>query len=257
MATRLFLHNALFDTVAFPGSYPDVSGELQAVVPSPAPSYSQSGADTVATHRSMNKTKGISQTSRGVTSQALNGSTQTNYITKFISDPLKNVTTIDAEIWSSMSAKLQTSSSSAYAGAIVALYVWRPSSNSRVGSNIYSWSGEGGFAQPTTINTERLSKGNFTAGTGAQVTGVLDNDVIIFEVYNRKTQSASGPFVDQWYFDGTNEHNSDATQTIVSSVASYIETPQNLSFVTDQITGTSDYKDILKQRPQQLITNSI
>lgn len=257
MATRLFLHNATFDTGSFPGSYPDTSGELQADIASPSStSYTQSGADTVATHRSMNKTKGSSQTSRGVTSQALNNTTQTNYITKFISDPLKNITTIDAEIWATMSAKLQTNSNSNYFGALVALYVWRPDTNSLVG-DIKSWSGEGGFAQPTTINTQRLAKGNLTAGTGSQVTGVEDYDVIIYEVYNRKTQSASGPYVDQWYFDGTNEHNSDATQTIVSSVASYIETPQNLTFVTDQIDGTSDYKDILKQRPQQLITNSI
>lgn len=246
MATRLFLHAALFNTVAFPGSYPDSSGEIQVSIVNPQPTFGRGGTDAVTVHRSMDTIKGTDETSFNVVGQAFNG-TQMSYVTKFISPPLIGVTQIDAVTWVSATGKLETSLSSNFSGMLICLYVWRPSTNTKVGSNIYNASGEGGFLEPASINTERLGKGNFTAGAGAQVTGVQNGDVLIAEIYVRKSQTVATSYTDNWYYDGTNEHNATATGSIVTDVASYIETSQNLTFQSAEQTATSTGKQVINK----------
>lgn len=230
MATRLYLHAAAFDTGTYPGSYPDTTGELQHASPAPAPSTGWSGTDAVTVHKSMNKTKGSSETSFAITRSG-SGGTQNGYVTKFISDPLDNVTSISANTWSSMSAKRESSLNANFAGYIFALYVWRPSTNSLVGI-IDSWRGEGGFGEPAAANSTRLSKGAWGVA-GAAVSGVQDGDVLILECYNRYTPANTSSYTMTWYYDGTNEYNSGSNGDVVSDVAAYIETPQDLTFVTD------------------------
>src|SRR5688500_470449 len=254
MATRLYFRSDLFDTVSFPGSYPDISGELQAVVPSPAATFGRTGADAVTVHRTLKRTKGSSQTSFSVSSLAQTA-TQTLYVSKFISDPLQGVTSINAETWVWHSAHQESNLSANFSGVIFALYVWRPSTNTIVGSAIHSWQGQAGFAEPASIDTERLGMGNIGVA-GDSVSNVQNGDVIIIELYYRTTQAAATSYTDTWFYNGSTEYNT-TNGTVVSDIASYIETPQNLGFVTDVIDATSNYKDILKQRPQTLITNSI
>lgn len=237
MATRLYFRSANFDTTTYPGTYPinQIDGsepKLQAVIPNPQPNYTQPGVDAVSVHRSLSKTKGSSQTSFAVTSGATTA-THTLYIGKFISDPLINVTTIDSVTWITHSAHQESSTSANFLGMIFCLYVWRPSTGARVGGqNIYNIANQGGLAEPATANTERLGWGNTSHGAGNSITGVQDGDVLIIELYFRPTQATASSFIDTWYYEGATEYTS-ANGTIVTDIASYIETSQNLEFVTD------------------------
>lgn len=233
MATRLYFHNAAFDTATYPGSYPDTNGELQdggAAFPG-TPSVTYGKEDASSVHRSMNKTKGSSQTTMSWSSSA-STLTQMNYITKFISEPLSGITTIDDNQWTGLMAYSESNLSANVTFMAGVLYVWRPSTNSLVG-HIEDYTGLHTTGEPSGANTEKLFKGNFTAGTSAEVTGVQDGDVIILEIYSRHQQSSATAYTIGFYFDGTNEHASDPNNTTVSDVASYIETPQDLTFVTD------------------------
>jgi hypothetical protein len=231
MATRLYLHAANFDTTTWPGSYPDTNAESQIIISAPTPSFAISGADATSVHRSMNTSKGSSETNIAVSRAATSGVTQSSWICKFISDPLEGVTSITAQTWVSQIAIAEDSLNSNYGGPHFCLYVWRPSTNSLVGGQtIYDASGCGGFAEPAAANSERLKRGNFFSGAGRSISGVQDGDVIIMEVFLRKTTGATATFADSIYFDGTTEYDSTGTDSVVSDIASYIETPQNLTF---------------------------
>lgn len=230
MATRIYLHAASFDTGSYPGSYPDSTGELQHASPAPTPVTGFPGTDAVTVHRSMSKTKGSSETSFTITRSG-SGGTQNGYITKFISDPLEGITSIDANTWRTMTGKKESSLNANFGGMIFALYVWRPSTNSIVGSPIYSWNGEGGFGEPSGTS-QVLSKGNISIA-GGSVAGVQDDDVLVLEVYLRYTPANTSSYTMNWYFDGTDDHDATSNGAAATNQASYIETDQDLTFVTD------------------------
>ena len=254
--TRLYLHNALFDTGTYPGSYPDTDGELQdggAGFPgTPAVTYGKEDASSV--NRSMNKTKGSSQVTMSWTSTATTA-TQMNYITKFISPPLQGHSSIDANQWRGHFSYAESNLSANVTFVAGVLYIWRPSTNALVGF-IEDYTGLHTTGEPSAASTQKLFQGDFTAGSQPQVTGVANGDVIVLEIYSRHQQSAASAYTISMYIDGATEYT-DANNTTVTDFAAYIETPQSLSFSGETITGTSDYKDVLRQRPQQLITNSI
>jgi hypothetical protein len=234
MATRLYWHNALFDTTSFPGTYPDANTDTQIIITNPQPSFAQTGADAMTVHRSMNKTIGSSQTTKAITRGGTSGTTQSSWICKFISDPLEGITSITAQTWISNLGIAESSLSSNFGGPHFCLYVWRPSTNALVGGQtIYDASGCGAFAEPSATNSERLRKGNFFAGAGRSISGVQDGDVIIMEVFLRKTAATNSSITDTIYYDGATDHSSTTNDTVVSDIASYIETPQDLTFVTD------------------------
>ena len=236
MATRLYFHTASFNQTIFPGTYPDSNGDTNIVIGAPTPSFDQSGADAMNFHRSMNTTKGTSQASLAITRAATNGVTQSSYMAKFISNPLIGVSSITAQTWVTHSAHAEGSTSSNFAGILLCIYVWRPSTDAKVGGqNIYDGSGGGGFTEPASINTERLAKGNMSSGAGRSISGVQDGDVIICELFLRKTTSSSTTFTDTWYYNGATEYPSGSNGDIVSDIASYIETPQDLTFQPEAI----------------------
>lgn len=261
MATRLYLHAANFNTTLYPGSYPDTSGESQIVITNPQPTFNETGADAITVHRSMDITKGVSETNKAIIRSGTASLTQSSWIAKFISPPLSGVqTSITSQTWISHIAVAKSSTNSNYSGVHFCLYVWRPSNNSLVDSEcIYDSSGCGGFAEPASTNTETLLRGNFFSGAGRLISGVQTGDVLICEVFNRFTPGSStgSPFTSTFYFDGTIEYDTTTTGSTVTDIASYIQTSQNLTFVNPIIDGTSDYKDVLQNSPQQLITNSI
>jgi hypothetical protein len=130
-----------------------------------------------------------------------------------------------------MSGKQENSLSANFGGMIFALYVWRPSTNSIVGSPIYSWNGEGGFGEPSSTS-QVLSKGSI-AIAGGSVAGVQDGDVLVLEVYLRHTPANTSSYTMTWYYDGTNDHDGTSNGTVSTNQASYIETDQDLTFVSD------------------------
>lgn len=241
MATKLYLHNALFDTDTYPGSYPDSTGDLQesgGFPGTPTPDYNQEDAVTV--NRSMSKTKGSSSVNMEWSTNSTS-LTQMNYITKFISDPLKDVTTINANQWKGNFAELISSGNVSYNSVHFiggACYVWRPSTNALVGV-IEDWAAFSNIAEPNATNVYKKMAVDWTNGTSNQVTGIQDDDVIVLSCYSRHQQSNSSSYTVGIQIDGTDEWDGSATNTTVSDFAAYIETPQDLTFVTDTPVGPS------------------
>jgi hypothetical protein len=255
MATRLYFRPDSYNTTLYPGTYPINQADgsdpkLQVVIPNPQPQYGQSGADAVSVHRTLSRTKGSSQTSFAINTDATT-STRTYYISKFISEPLKNITIIDDVTWVTHSAHQESSTNANFLGMIFTLYVWRPSTGARVGSNIYNIANQGGLAEPASANTQRLGWGSTSHGTGNEITGVQDGDVLIIELYFRPAQASATSYVDTWFYNGSTEYTS-SNGTIVSDIASYLETSQDLTFVSDfpsepidmDIISTKTVKDI-------------
>jgi hypothetical protein len=244
MATRLFWHNALFDTAAFPGSYPiNVNGGTAPTVQVHLIPINYNVVDATSVHRSMDIQKGTSEVTKTMTSLA-NVASQTYYWSKFISPPLIGVSSISANTWQLVYGLAESNLSANFIGVVIEFYVWRPSTGARV-NWINDLSNPADITEPTVINSERVRKTTFT---GSAVSGVLDGDVLIWELCSRLTQGASSAYQDSLYFDGTNEHTATSNNAAASDIAAYIETPQNLTFQSPTIDAVSDYKDVKRTR---------
>ena len=73
-----------------------------------------------------------------------------------------------------------------------------------------------------------LIKSRIPTFAGSLVSGVQDGDVLCFEVWFEITQAGANAYVDTFYYDGTTVTTAD--NTTVSNHASFIETPQTLTF---------------------------
>lgn len=243
MTTRFYFHDALSG----------VSGTLPSTEQNTALATPQYFSDAETVNRSMNTTIGTAQASKAIVFNE--PSTARAYFTRFVSEPL-STTSISANTWTLNFAGLEQDISFEFpnnGGSTITLtvYVWRPSTGSKVGDIINTAAGGSGFTEVTT--NERSVHGTFS---GSAVT-CQAGDVICIEMYFNMTDIGGTSANDQCiiYYDGTTV-NTVADQA-VSNHASFLETPQDNLFTSPSIDATSDYKDILKQRPQQLITNSI
>lgn len=252
MATKLYLHSIAYSgggTVPINqtgGSAPALQGGFS------VQAYGQSGADATSVSRSMNKTIGNSWTNFAVTTIA-NVATHSYYITKFISDPLE-AQTINSNTWSFMAGHAETSFNLNLVGYTPPmLYVWRPSTGALVGKLVDNVAVTG-FSEPNETGAANINKITFPQASNL---AVLQGDVLILEIWFRLTQASATAYQVGFYYDGPTDLSSSNANDDATDIASFLETPQDLSFVPDIITGTSDYKDVLQESPQQLITNSI
>lgn len=243
MATRLYLHDALSN----------VSGTLPSAEQNTTLAAPTHSADAETVNRSMNTTIGTGQVAKAVTFNE--PSTARAYFTRFVSEPL-GTTSISANTWTLNFAALEQDVSFNFpnnGGSTITLtvYVWRPSTGSKVGDIINTAAGGSGFTEVTT--SERSVHGTFSGSAVICQAG----DIICIEMYFDMTDIGGTSANDQCiiYYDGTTVNTS--ANVAVSNHASFLETPQDNLFTSPSIDATSDYKDILKQRPQQLITNSI
>lgn len=210
--TKLYFHNATTE----------VTGTLPSTVQSALGSTPSFTADAASVNRSMNSTIGTSQASLAISATA---ATNKLYFTRFVSDPL-TTTSISANTWNFALAAKEVSLSgnfpvSGTTTGNVTVYVWRPSTGAKVSNIIDSTTGAS-FTEPSVANTE---KSIFTTFSGSAVTAQA-GDVICIEIY--WSCAATAATTDTFYYDGTTETN--ASGTTVSNHASYIETPQSLSF---------------------------
>lgn len=102
------------------------------------------------------------------------------------------------------------------AGIAIALYVWRPSTTTKIGTIFDSTIAFSGVS-----NTETGHKVTFSGS--AIASGITTNDVLILEFM----VNASSPVTKTFYYDGTTVITTNATS--VSSAASYVETPENIA----------------------------
>ena len=227
MVTTLYWHDADFDTTSFPGTYPinRHSGSAPTVQGGSSP-WNDDNEDT-SVHKSMTRTKGSSMVTFLHTNDALS-SAQSYYITKFISDPLDGDQTIAANQWTFNYAIKEVHTAANFKGMNnLYLYVWRPSTGALVG-----WIYNGTVHDYGEIAFNVIGLRNNIEDTNGSSVSALDGDVIIMEVWTRIQTDAAYPYPLQWYYDGSTVQTG-ANNDTVSDIASYIQTPQDLVFVTD------------------------
>ncbi|HEY1248324.1 MAG TPA: hypothetical protein VGE97_05000, partial [Nitrososphaera sp.] len=213
--TRLYFHSALNTLVS---NLPTV--EQSSLTASKS-------AEAQSSNHLMNKTIGTSQVQLVLTSNATT-SVQNYYFTRFVSEKLRGVDTIDAATWTFNFAARSSSASGNYPvdgtnqPIRIVSYIWRPSTGTKLGNII-----DGNSA--STIDEATVSPtSQSTTYDGSQVLGVQNGDVICFEVWFIITQAAATNFQDLFYYDGNTVSLTEGTS--VSSHASFIETTQGLDF---------------------------
>jgi hypothetical protein len=189
----------------------------------------------------MNTTIGTSQTSVALTTNATL-SAQNYYFTRFVSEELSGgITSIAANTWTLNIATQQSSASARFpttngSKVYATCYVWRPSTSSKIG-DIFDGQNISAITVSTTTEVSR-----HLTYTGAAVAGVQDGDVICYEAFFQVTQTAASAFTDTVFYDGTTVTTTN--NTAVSSHASFLETPQTLTFgaALTRVSATFTYK---------------
>ena len=158
------------------------------------------------------------------------------YVTKFVS-PNLDMTSITAQTWTwNFAAKISSGTPvNAYPTPStndrvpLNLYVWRPSTGTKVGTIFDSNTTAATYYDVGWENNtnEVLQNGTFS---GSAVTCQV-NDVLVHEVWIRLDTVSTASATCGIYYDGTTV-NTGASGTTVSNHASFLETPQTLTFVT-------------------------
>ena len=214
MATRLYFHAAT-----------NALSNLPTTEQSSLTSVKDVDAQTV--NRTMDTTIGTSQTSIVLTSNATS-SLQDYYFTRFVSPALSGISSITAQTWTYNIATMESNTSANFPCATqnsvrTVAYVWRPSSQTKVGNIRDNVSDS-----TTTEGTASTERSHFVTFAGSLVSSISNGDVICFEVWFSITQLIATAYTDTFYFDGTTATTTD--NTTVSSHASFLETPQTLTF---------------------------
>jgi hypothetical protein len=175
----------------------------------------------------MDTTIGTAQNSLVLTSNAT-VLQQNYYFTRFVSQPLSGITSVTALTWTYNFAATESNASANFPTSSIGqpttltAYVWRPGTG-KVG-NILDGSTTGTLTEGT-AGAERSHNATFNS---TLVSSVQDGDVICLEVFFRITQGAATSYTDTFYYDGTTVTTSENTD--VTNHASFVETPQNLTF---------------------------
>ena len=179
-----------------------------------------------ATNRVLSVTKGTAQTSLANTSTGTTSQTD-YYIGRWVSD-LVNQTSVAANTWTLNVAGSRSGTSARFPSAgsgplYVNCYVWKPSDGTKYGTILDGATGNRGGTNST---SERSHQVTFT---GSAVSSLTAGDaVIIFEFWAKITQSDTSTYTQTFYFDGATVTASDGTA--VSDHASFISTPENITF---------------------------
>lgn len=223
MATRFYFHAATNSATGLP----------TAEQCSLTADKNMEGSQT--TNRLMNRTAGVSQAS--VSGTPFSTSQSDHYFTRFVSEPL-NEAALTANTWTYNFSSSATTTSANFpvdslgGTARLCCYVWRPSSTSKVG-NVLDGTTGAQVSQPPAAT----QKAHQTTFSGSAVGSMVAGDVIVFEVWFVFDPSASGGSdTCAFYYDGTTVNTTN--NATVSNHASFLETPENLVFLSDPIAMT-------------------
>jgi hypothetical protein len=230
MATRLYFHAA-------------TSGLSNLPTTEQSSLTSSLNADAQTVNRTMDTNIGTAQTTLSVNTAAT-ASLQTLYFTRFVSDTLSGITSITAQTWTYNFSATQAATAGNFpcagtAAVRVMAYVWRPGTG-KVGNIL-----DGNTAATVVEGGASVQKSHNPSFTGSLVSSVQDGDVICFEVWFQITQDVGISRLDVFQYDGTTVTTTEGTT--VSNHASFIETPQTLTFgaaggpVDCTVTGKSIY----------------
>jgi hypothetical protein len=222
MATRMFLHHALSSVS---GTLPNSEQSSKAI---------NFNYDAQSVNRSMDTTIGTSQATLSFISNQVRND-EFGYVTKFIS-PNLNQTGLAANTWSwNYAAKISAGgpinaypTPSTSDNMPICVYVWRPSTGAKVANIFDGNTSTTGYDVGFENNlNEVVEKGTFS---GAAVAGTAVNDVIVVEMWVRLDAVNTTSTTCSVFYDGTTV-NTGASGTTVSNHASFLETPENLTFV--------------------------
>lgn len=219
--TRLYFHHA---TSGVSGTLPNSEQSSRALI---------FNFDAQSVNRSMNTTIGTAQQALTFATTATRND-DFGYCTKFISEPL-DLTSVSANTWTYNFAALCSNVTvvtfypvfAANSRTIVTCYVWRPSTGAKV-ANIYDGNTSNTYNDNGDLNqtNERSQHGTFV---GSAVTCQV-GDVIVLEMWVVLSTASTSSANVSVYYDGTTVTSTSGTA--VTNHASYLETPQTLSFVT-------------------------
>jgi hypothetical protein len=219
MVTRFYTHTA---TSTATGTLPSTIQSTQTITAT---------FDAATVNRSMNTTVATgSQTDLSATKTG-GGSSTVFHMTRFISDPL-DMTSLSANTWTISIAGWCGSFLPFYpsqANKLIpsCVYVWRPSTGTKVGT-VFD-----GLSSTTTNQTgntsEFTSKVNFT---GSAVSSMTQGDLLVYEAQTGTDFSTSQTW--HYAYNGSTITTTDNTAT--SNHAAYLETPQTITFYTPPTT---------------------
>jgi hypothetical protein len=187
----------------------------------------------------MDSTIGSAQTSKNCATNA-STSLQVSRFTRFVS-PVLGVTSIAANTWNyafavsedNVNANFPVSGQNGH-DIWVNVFVWNTNNSTKVGNIIDGLGGAGAeYQEPTTAATEVSVFGTFA---GAAVNSIPAGSVICYEAIFQFQQNNTTARTITLYYDGVTETNNNGTT--VSNHASYIETPQALTFAGGNVVKT-------------------
>lgn len=164
--------------------------------------------------------KGAAQTSKALSSLSQTAH-QDNYIARFTS-PALEAQTIAANTWT-LAVATAEGNANANSFTIASIYVWRPSTSAVVGF-IYD--------SDTALGSEwgGTEDGQVLSPVGVAVVAVA-NDVLVLCFWRHASQAMAAVYTQTLYFEGA----TDVTDTTTTDAASYLQTPQVLSFVAPSV----------------------
>ena len=221
--------------------------------------------DSAGTNRTMSDTIGTSQNSLACITTSTT-SAQVEHFSRFVTRTFSN-TSISVNTWNYAFAVEQDNvnanfpCSSTGKSIWVSVYVWNPATQTKVG-NIIDGVSNADFDEPSSSATEISVFGTFA---GAAVNSIPSGCVIVYECMFQITMNSAAVRNLVFYYDGPTENN--ANGNTVSNHASYIETPQTITFqnnavkaITSTVTigavAPTRKKGINKAVPAQTITLS-
>lgn len=238
MATRFYFHAATDSTSGLPTT--EQSSLTQTL-----------RADVLTLNRSMNTTIGTADVTIELIDPATDQEAVPAYLSRWVSPPLDQ-TSISANTWTINFATQDHSAVgerypvSGSAPARVNLYVWRPSNSTNVGTVL-----DGNTGNITNADDHPNFYVHHTTFSGSAVSNVQTGDVLICELWLPAVSMEAGqPEAFSLNFDGTTANTTNnANVTSNPSHASFVETPENLTFSggTTTVTQTSIHKYDLRQ----------
>lgn len=210
MATRLYLSSDL--NIDDPFNDPDAptSGEKSTALP-----VGIINSSTPANYR-LSTTIDTAQNSSGFSSIA--STTQQSGVSNRWYSKKLTAQTVSANTWTFFFAATE-SNNAANAFTSLSVYIWDPVGSS-VRGFLYDNSATLGTEWGTSVSAQSVTF------SGSAVTA-SDNDFLVIEWWNNATHSMATSYILTFYWGGTDDVT---TGTGNNSVATYLETPQNLNF---------------------------
>ena len=214
MSTKLYFH---IDPNALVGTFPTIEQGAAAA------SFIAAGANTL---RTMTRAPGASQTSLSFTGATDN---TRNFMGYFCSPPFDRDQSVGGNPMELLAASSESNLGANFWINNLNIYVWRPSTGTKVGQLLDNTTGNSLGAQASLTANDAYP--DYINSIGSAPIAVLAGDVIVCEIWNRTAIGSAISYTCNFYFDGSTETIDEAT--IVTNQASYIKFYETLSFVGD------------------------